>query len=412
MVPSSTILLVAVLFSAAGAAVRYDGYKVVRIQPTSQGQLDYIRGFIKSEQLDEWKMAVGQPGMISIPPKSFEYIVKMLNNRGIKFVVTIDDLQKSLEEQRNTPPGIHRSALSLSQYHSYKEIVSYMESAVMNNLDLPISRFSIGKTVEGRTIEGIKFGKDTAAKAVWIDGGIHAREWISPATLLYTINKVITLYRQKDPFITALLSNVQVYFVPVLNPDGYVYTWTTDRMWRKNRRRGRYCTGVDLNRNWKYHWMEQGASSYECSETYAGPSAMSEPETQAVANFIETNKQRIRMYLSFHSFGQYFLTPWGYGRVLPDDYKQLESLAKNAVGAIRAANGPRYTVGTSAFALYPAAGGSDDWAKGVAGIKYSYTIELPDNGRYGFALPARFIEPTGRHTWHAFVVLLRHVLDN
>merc|ERR1711860_138306 len=122
---------------------------------------------------------------------------------------------------------------------------------------------------------------------------------------------------------------------------------------------------------------------------------MSEPETQAVAKFILSQKDRLKMYLSFHAYGQWFLTPWGYGRVYPTDYKDLKKVADDAANAIRGSYGPRYKVGTSAILLYPAAGGSDDWAKGVAGIKYSYTVELPDEGRYGFALPARFIEGVG-----------------
>lgn len=88
-----------------------------------------------------------------------------------------------------------------------------------------------------------------------------------------------------------------------------------------------------------------------------------------------------RAYISFHSYGQYILYPWGYNRVVPPDHKDLETVGRQAAAAIRSTTGSSYRVGPAANTLYPAAGGSDDWAKGSVGIKYAYTIELRDNGR-------------------------------
>lgn len=85
--------------------------------------------------------------------------------------------------------------------------------------------------------------------------------------------------------------------------------------------------------------------------------------------------------MSFHSYGQYILYPWGYGRVVPPDYKDLEAVARKAASAIAAAGGPNYTFGPSGSTLYPASGGSDDWAKGTVKMKYTFTIELRDSGR-------------------------------
>lgn len=116
------------------------------------------------------------------------------------------------------------------------------------------------------------------------------------------------------------------YILPVANPDGYEYTHTVDRLWRKNRGgvgKGR-CAGVDLNRNFGYKWGGQGASRQPCSEIFAGTSAFSEPETMAQFKFMDQTAANFQGFLTFHSYGQYILYPWGYDRVVPPDYKDLD----------------------------------------------------------------------------------------
>lgn len=189
------------------------------------------------------------------------------------------------------------------------------------------------------------------------------------------------------------------WFVPVVNPDGYEYSHTIDRLWRKTRSRNQaWCSGVDPNRNYPYHWREAGASSYPCHETYAGPSALSEPETRNVARILDHNKDRIISYLSLHSYSQLVLAPYGYGRVYPDNYQELSRVANVYMRSTSMLRGTQYKFGPSAVVLYPAAGGSDDYAHGSAKIPYSFTIELPDTGRSGFLLPPNEIIPVGQET--------------
>lgn len=183
--------------------------------------------------------------------------------------------------------------------------------------------------------------------------------------------------------------------MPVMNPDGYEHTHTSDRLWRKNRKKNSVCSGVDLNRNYGYRWGGQGASKQPCAETYAGAGPFSEPETKAVENFLKTSAADLKASLSFHSYGQYILYPWGYDRKVPPDYKDLERVGKEGAAAIRAVSGLEYSVGPAASMLYPAAGGSDDWAKGTMKLKYSYTVEMRDTGRHGFLLPASEIRAAG-----------------
>lgn len=115
----------------------------------------------------------------------------------------------------------------------------------------------------------------TNRRSVWLDAGIHAREWISTSTVLYTIARLINGTLARDVNIRKLIDAYDFYFMPVVNPDGYVYThddikntWDTEeqqeqqRMWRKNRRPHADCPGVDLNRNFPFAWDNRGASKF------------------------------------------------------------------------------------------------------------------------------------------------------
>lgn len=221
---------------------------------------------------------------------------------------------------------------------------------------------------------------------------LFSREWISPAVVTYIIDTFTENWSEQSQDV----QNIDWYFLPVMNPDGYEYTHTNDRLWRKNRRRNAFCMGVDLNRNYGYQWGGQGASRQPCSEIFAGSGAFSEPETKAVQNFLTKSAGNFKASLSFHSYGQYILYPWGYDRKVPPDHADLDRVGKLGADAIKKISGKEYTVGPAGSSLYPAAGGSDDWAKGTLKLKYSYTVELRDTGKYGFMLPASEIISTGQ----------------
>lgn len=117
----------------------------------------------------------------------------------------------------------------------------------------------------------------------------------------------------------------------------------------------------------------------------------------------------VQAYLTFHSYGQYILYPWGYDKRVPPDYADLDKVGREVAAAMKKADSAAsmYTVGNSASLLYAASGGSDDWAKALHKIKYTYTIELRDTGRYGFILPARYIIPTAKEALAAVKVVTK-----
>uniref|UniRef100_A0A914X871 ShKT domain-containing protein n=1 Tax=Plectus sambesii TaxID=2011161 RepID=A0A914X871_9BILA len=190
-------------------------------------------------------------------------------------------------------------------------------------------------------------------------------------------------------------------------------------MWRKNRRpaqckqsffRTVCCEGVDLNRNFDWFWASTGSSSDPCHETYHGPSAFSEPESAAVRDFVTSLGERVKGFVTLHSYSQMWIIPYGHRRrAYPQDYRSaLRPLAVRAINALKVLHGTQYTVGTGADIMYEAAGGSADWAKGRARIPYSYLLELrPRNINFanGFLLPENQILPTAEETWEAIKVV-------
>jgi len=267
----------------------------------------------------------------------------------------------------------------------------------------------MGQSYEGRDMPMMKIstGGSGTKKAIFVDGGIHAREWVSPATVTWMMSELVERYDDHPEFV----DNLDWYFMPVINPDGYEYSHTNDRLWRKSRKpNGGGCYGTDMNRNWGFHWNEGGSSSNRCSDTYHGGVAWSEIETQVVRDAMLSIGTNTAAYLTYHSYGQYLFTPWGYTSDLPDDYNELYAVGIEATNALTALYGTRYTVGSSTNLLYIASGGSDDWAhatvaEGGPNIKYSHCIELRDTGRYGFILPASQIIPTAEEMWEAVKVI-------
>ena len=155
-------------------------------------------------------------------------------------------------------------------------------------------------------------------RGLLIEAQIHAREWIASATATYVLNELI---RSTDPEIQFISENVDWYFIPNTNPDGYEYTRTTNRNWRKTRSPvSLVCNGVDPNRNFAYNWLvpdeygNEGASRAPCSDTYAGSAPFTENETIAVEAYLTQNHEKFDVYLSFHSYAHQILFPFGHSR--------------------------------------------------------------------------------------------------
>ena len=206
------------------------------------------------------------------------------------------------------------------------------------------------------------------------------------------------------------ITKVDWYIMPLLNPDGYEFSHDHDRLWRKNRRpppqdSAGDCFGVDLNRNWDVVGNGVGASDDPCSDTYRGVEPNSEPEVRTAAEKLLELKDIVRASLSLHSYGQLWLTSWGYKAQLPVDNNKMIDLGEKAAEAIEKVNGRKYKVGAAGKIFYPAGGASDDFAKGKAHIPYAVTVELPGGKRMGFHLPEAQIIGVGEEMFAALEVV-------
>ncbi|CAL1598209.1 unnamed protein product [Knipowitschia caucasica] len=308
-----------------------------------------------------------------------------------------------------TATSANRVDYDYFKYHRMEEITKWKSDMVAAHKDL-VKLVEYGKTYENRTIDLLKIGfKGQNKKIIWMDCGIHAREWIAPAFCQYFV-KTLLESSKTDPKVELMLRNMDFYVTPVLNVDGYMFTWTneTNRLWRKNRTPGSCgCFGTDLNRNFYSNWGTKGVSFNCCSNTYPGQGPVSEPEAQALTQFVGNISDNVLAFLTIHSYGQLLLIPYGHPEVIAPNHDQLMEVGLAAAEAIEKVHGMKYKVGTSPTILYPNSGSSRDWAR-LQGIPYTFTFELRDNGTHGFLLPQEQIQPACEEAYSGAMTIIRH----
>ncbi|CAG7816110.1 unnamed protein product [Allacma fusca] len=399
-------LLVCCFAAVSGEIVRFHGHEVLRVYPETQGEVSSLK--VLGNLYDFWTPPrLNRPTDIQVGGGDKKALRDFLTKNGIKYEVMIDDLEQIINlERMSNVKGTN--AFNLSAYNTLAEIHQFLDDISSQHPSLS-EVIEIGKSTLGQPLRLIRIGANggTRKKAYWIDGGIHAREWISPAVTVWTINELLT----NNAKYSNLLEKVDFYILPVANADGYEFSRTSNRLWRKTRKNHSSiwgCIGADPNRNFDVHFGGSGTSSDKCSEIYRGPNAFSEPETAAMRDFIiarNSTTAEWKVYNSLHSYAQMILTPWGWTNALPDDYAKLRALGDRAAVALTAVHGTKYEVGSVTELLDAGAGGSDDWAYGSGLFEYSYTIEMRDTGRYGFVLPANQIVPTSEETFEAIRVM-------
>ncbi|XP_078533670.1 carboxypeptidase A1-like [Lissotriton helveticus] len=414
------VVFAALLMGAFGQKL-FMGDQVLRIRADDEQQLAKIKELedLENLQIDFWREPAkpSLPVDIRVPFRSLQAVKVFLESNNIAYTIMIVDVQALVDQEQEEMKISDKYEQStknfdFASYHTLNEIYAWMDTLVAKHPAL-ITKRLLGHSFEGRPLYVLQFSRDGSAKrpAIWLDMGIHAREWITHATGIWTANKIAE-DNTKDQSLKTILDKLDIFVLLVTNPDGYVYTHTTNRMWRKTRsvRKGTTCVGADPNRNWNAGWGGSGSSSNPCSETYHGVEPHSEPEIKALVDFI-SNHGMVKAMLTIHSYSQMLLFPYGYKSAQCPDHNELNNLAKVAADALAQLHNTKYTYGTTIDTIYKADGTTTDWAYD-AGIKYSYTFELRDTGRYGFLLPANQILPTAHETWQALMKMMEHTRDN
>lgn len=349
-----------------------------------------------------------------------EYVVTiaqeaLLEQLGIQRTVILDDIRPAIRQEREQIERLEaqRGAdpRGVSWYTNYKTLAQIDQR--MNELAAAYPHLAtfvtLGTSHQNRQINGLRISGDASVKpAVLFNGCQHAREWVSPMTVMYIAEQLLTQY-DSDPEIKAIVDSVEIHVVPVTNPDGYQYTWDSNRLWRKNRRNNGGSFGVDLNRNWSVGFGGAGSSGSAGSDVYRGPSPLSEPENQALRNYYVANPQFVA-HVDYHSYAQEILQPWGYVEPWsqkPPDFVGVETLGEAMREAIRAVHGMTYPNASGSGGVGLAGGIFPDWSTNEGAIGFTIELRPSSSGGGGFQLPASQILPTGQENFAGAKEMLR-----
>ncbi|XP_023302812.2 carboxypeptidase B [Lucilia cuprina] len=411
-------IVLSVLFCsiALASADTYEGYKIYDIDAKNDFEKEVLHRLANNENYDFFVLpkSMDEAARVMIQPEDQIEFENTLNKMGLDFTVVDENVGQTAELERAQNNFLRTvldtsSRISFSNFQRYDAILAYLDE-LAKSYPSRVTVKTIGKTYENRDLKAITISNGdgrSGKKVILMDAGIHAREWIAPAGALYVIQQLVENYSANSN----LLKDYDWVIVPVANPDGYEYTHTKSRMWRKTRKpSSSNCYGTDGNRNFDFHWGEVGASSLSCSDTFKGTTAFSEPETQVLRDLMRSLTGRAKMYLTLHSYGNYLLYPWGYTSALPATWKDIDEVAQAGAAAIRSATGTKYTVGSSTNVLYAAAGGSDDYAFAVANIPVAITMELPAGGT-GFDPKPAQIEPFVSETWIGIKAMAEKIIS-
>ena len=324
--------------------------------------------------------------------------IRKVKAAGLKTDTEIEDIsafiaarnrnQKKLSIARDVneewPVPVHWEYGSMGGFYTLDEVIDELDSMAMLYPNLispraPISNDTV--THEGRKLWWVRISDNPNVNEdepeVLYTGVHHAREPMSVQQMIWYMWYLLENY-DSDTTVQHLVDNTEMYFVPVVNPDGYEYNHTTypngGGMWRKNRRNnGDGSYGVDPNRNYGFQWGydNSGSSPYPGDQTYRGPAPFSEPCIKNMRDF--SNEHEFKLSLNYHSYSDLLLYPWGYiSDVTPDD-EQFHTF-----GTILTKEN-NYTYGPSSTTIYPTNGDANDWMYGEQTTKpksFSFTPEI------------------------------------
>jgi hypothetical protein len=402
-----TILVLVVLINVVGFA-QAPVYSKVKIYTGDEGLKRLASLGIPVEE------GTYRRGAYFISDFSSDELSKIKNN-GFEVEVLIGDVSSYYSTRNNQQKSfpVDRSVKrdyqvpyeytlgSMGGFHTYDEMLAILDTMYARYPDLITAKAPIGDflTTEGHPLYWVKISDNPNVNEdepqVLYTGMHHAREAIGMEQMLFFMYYLLENYNT-DPNIKQLVDNRELYFVPVVNPDGYLYNQQTDPngggMWRKNRRNnGGGSYGVDLNRNYGYMWGydNEGSSPYSWDDTYRGPEAFSEPETQALKQFSE--EHNFRFAFNYHAYANDYLYPFGYTDIYtPEPDNEIF----NAYGqSMTRENG--FVYGTPWEILYTTNGDANDWLYGEQLTKnkvYAVTPEV-GNDNDGFWPSAERIIP-------------------
>ena len=404
----TTLLIIATTFCAppttAPSPDRYEGWMMANVDIQCPEDIQYLRD-IGARSL----ACFDHPGETEM--LMTRRMIESAHTHNIKTKITEQNIANYIERIDEVRSDARRSGVGgwYSDFKTWPEVNSHLQQLASGAPELA-TVFEVGTSHEGRTMWGISItapGDTTNRKRILFNGCQHAREWIAVMVPVYIAEHLIESWYD-DPEVQSFLETTEIIIVPIVNPDGYEFTYAAggDRFWRKNRRNNSgSCEGVDLNRNWDIDWNGgDSTSTSTCSDVYVGPSVFSEPETQAMRTLIDSLPNFVA-HIDFHSYSQLILKSWGYTSTPHPQDDIIQALGDAMHDAFLSVHGEEYTVGTPGDILYYADGTFQDWTTSEGA--FGYTIELRPTGSPGFDLPPSEIIPTCEESFSGVLSMLR-----
>ena len=397
---------IALALSTLFSTTQYDNMSIVRVRIENQEQLILLQNH-GARSLACFDHTGPTPMIFD------ETLIELAQKMQIDFEIVEPDINRYLAEFEEKRVRARNRGLGgwYSDFKTWDQVNTRLHQIELFNPDVA-TVFTVGTTHEGRTIQGIRItapGDATNRRQVLWNGCQHAREWVAVMVPMYIIEEIVAGWNE-DAEIQSLLETTEIIVVPIVNPDGYEYTYAVggDRFWRKNRRDNPdFCEGVDLNRNWGYDWNGGDSTSTNmCSDVYVGPSAFSEPEVQAMRDLVNSLPNLVA-HIDFHSYSQLVLEPWASSNNPPPRENIVKTLSGEISEEIFSVHGETYVAGTGGDLLYLADGVFPDWTTSNGAL--SYTVELRPDGSPGFDLPPEEILPTCEENFAGAMAMFRFV---
>ncbi|DAZ98935.1 TPA: hypothetical protein N0F65_001374 [Lagenidium giganteum] len=293
-------------------------------------------------------------------------------------------------------------------WRTAEQVFEFIDALVAKNPKYITKIEGVTKTAEGRSVPAYKISTGSSAKkkALYAQGLIHAREWSSGASVHYALAAFLDGINSNDASVMQIFEEYDWYIVPILNIDGFKYTWTKDRMWRKNRRaftkNGRTYYGVDLNRNFgpKEFFDKDGKSRNPNDEAYPGDKVLSEPESAGIFNFIKSIKG-LAGTIDVHMYAQSVLRPFSnQGNEAPEPYgSKMKALGDAVRDAIQEGSSVQYDSAPSFSGIYYSYGTFKDSMFLEMGNIASFTLELEGDS---FVTEQSAIKDVGSRLFNSF----------
>ena len=403
-------LLITLLISIGGFAQQ--SYSKVKIDISQQGLqglsdagIDIASGWLKKGSFFETDLSAleleaveqaGYPVKVLIEDVSAFYAERAQND--------VYSLTRNTNEEWPTPK--YWELGSMGGFYTLDEVMAEMDEMHSLYPNLISERAAISTTTlthDGRMQYWVRLSDNPDVNEdepeILYTGVHHAREPMSVQQMIWYMWHLLENY-DTDPDIQALVNNTEMYFVPVVNPDGYEYNHQTNPngggMWRKNRRNNGGSYGVDPNRNYSYKWGldNEGSSPNPSDETYRGPSAFSEPCTQNMRDF--SNDHEFKLAMNYHSYSNLLLYSWGYTTDTSPDNTQFHDYA------VLMTKENHYTLGPASTTIYPTNGDANDWMYGEQETKdkiFAYTPEVGGNNDGFWPSTSRIVPLCQNQMW-------------